>query len=643
VSSQTTDDGSGGTYDRGRGGNDRGMRRPPGVLRPAILTATLALAVRLLYLWQTKDVPFVCHLVGDAAGYYQWARQIAGGSWLGSDTFYQAPLYPYALAIWFRWVSDAVWTVRLLQAVWGSIAVGCLCIATGVWFGRAVGIMAGVMLALYGPAVFFDGIIQKASMDGLLVCAMLALMSAAVADGVVAMEHGAGAKRRTDVSRLCLRGAIGVVGGLLCLTRENAIVWLPIVGVWIGSISFRAEPASASASATTWPRWMNPVVAYVVGIVAVLVPVGVRNVVVGGEWSISTFQAGPNFYIGNHAGADGRYRPLVRGHETPAFERADATKLAEEALGRKLSARDVSSYWMGRAIADIRADLPAWLKLVARKLLMTWNRYEVSDVESPLVYRDSSSVLAVLGFWHFGVLSPLAAIGAVATWQRRRGLWIWHALIVSMAVSVAAFYILARYRFPLVSLLIPFAAAGCVSIWHHLREIRRRWVAHRFGGSRVAHRFSGGGLERNDRMPWPQVVAGLVAAVIVNWPMHDERRLDSMAVANLGVALGAEGDLPGAVRYFELALEGHPHSAETHFNLAYALSLQQRQTEAIDHYEAALRLEPDLIHADLLLAESLERVGRVQEAIVHYARAVELDPANNEARAALARLSGQSP
>ena len=58
-------------------------------------------------------------------------------------------------------------------------------------------------------------------------------------------------------------------------------------------------------------------------------PVGVRNVVVADEWSLSTFQAGPNFYIGNSEDADGRYHPLVRGHETPAFERRDATELAE--------------------------------------------------------------------------------------------------------------------------------------------------------------------------------------------------------------------------------------------------------------------------------------------------------------------------
>ena len=49
-----------------------------------------------------------------------------------------------------------------------------------------------------------------------------------------------------------------------------------------------------------------------------------------GEFSPTTFQAGPNFYIGNHRNADGRYQPLIRGHETPEFEQKDATQLAEQ-------------------------------------------------------------------------------------------------------------------------------------------------------------------------------------------------------------------------------------------------------------------------------------------------------------------------
>ena len=44
----------------------------------------------------------------------------------------------------------------------------------------------------------------------------------------------------------------------------------------------------------------------------VLAPVALRNRAAGGELVLTTSQAGANFYIGNHPGADGRYQPLRR-------------------------------------------------------------------------------------------------------------------------------------------------------------------------------------------------------------------------------------------------------------------------------------------------------------------------------------------
>src|SRR5262245_31399286 len=61
------------------------------------LVFLVALAVRLLHLWQIRRAPFFDVLLGDARGYDAWAQQIAAGDWIGRDVFYQAPLYPYFL------------------------------------------------------------------------------------------------------------------------------------------------------------------------------------------------------------------------------------------------------------------------------------------------------------------------------------------------------------------------------------------------------------------------------------------------------------------------------------------------------------------------------------------------------------------
>ncbi len=82
----------------------------------------------------------------------------------------------------------------------------------------------------------------------------------------------------------------------------------------------------------------------------------IRNRVEGDDRSMLTFQAGPNFCVGNGAAADGRYVPLDCRHESPEFERADAMRTAPEATGRPLTPREVSSRWFSRAREEIAGD-----------------------------------------------------------------------------------------------------------------------------------------------------------------------------------------------------------------------------------------------------------------------------------------------
>jgi len=546
----------------------------------------LAISARLAATMETRDVPTVRHLVGDAAGYYAWAQRIAAGDWIGSEGFYQAPLYPYVLAVWFRLFGEGVGTIRTLQAVLG--AAGCVLLAAAGWqlWGRRVGTVAGVMLALYGPAVYFDGIVQKASLAGFLTCGLLASISWLI------VRPGWRAA-----------GVAGLASGLLSITRENALAWVVVVTVWLAARAYRSSDGKRG--------WLG-LAAFALGVGAILFPVTLRNRVVSGEWSVSTFQAGPNFYIGNHRGADGRYQPLVRGHETPQFERVDATRLAEQELGRTLTAEEVSSFWMKRTFADIRADWVGWTKLVGYKLLLTLNRYEIADAESLHVHRASSWTLGILTrTWHFGTMAPLAAVGILAAWCERRRLWILLAMIAVMTAAVAAFYVLGRYRFPIAVALIPFAARGATDVLGYLKT---------------------GGV-------WRRLVLAAIVGVVVNVPIQDEPRLNALSKMNAGVALAQAGELAEATILFQGAASDHPTSAEARNNLALALAVQNRFAEAVEHYTAALRLEPSLLGVEFNLAVALENVGRADEALEHYRRATQLDPGDDEAKAALRRLN----
>lgn len=599
--------------------------------RSALLVAGVALAVRIIHVWSTAQVPTARHLIGDAAGYYEWSQRIAAGEWIGTKGFYQAPLYPYALAVWRLFGNSSPAAIQYAQALCGSAACALLCMATTRIFCAQIGLLAGFMLALYGPAIYFDGIIQKASLDDLLICAALACVAMLTT---------------RPSAKWC--AALGAIVSLLCLTRENAIAWHFVLVAWIAWSSKRCITKQAATTAMSTPTVMQApsvmlseakhldqtlrfaqgdrgsfrhrsimTAAYSLGAAIVLIPVGVRNHHVQGEFVLTTSQAGPNFYIGNNARADGRYQPLIRGHETPTFEQADATKLAESAAGHPLSPREVSRYWMKQAWSDIAANPIRWLKLMGYKLLLVWNQYEIADAESLIVYRRYSPILGALStFWHFGGLAPLALLGVALTWNDRRRLWVLYALIVAMTFSVAAFYVLARYRFPLVPLLMPFAAAGCVELW------RRRGQMHT-----VVRPLS----------------MAIATALLVNWPIQNERQLDALADMNAGVALAQAGEIDQAAEYFVFAVAGHPASAEANYNLALALALQGKHSEAIPYYENAIRSHSELIGAHYNLAVALEQVGRAEEALTHYEIAARQDPGDAEARAAIERLHQKNP
>ncbi len=545
----------------------------------------VALLLRLINVLKTVEIPTVVFLLGDARGYFDWATRIAGGEWYGTETFYQAPLYPYTLAVLIK-SGCGVLGIRLVQAMLGAVSVALLGIAGKNIFHPTVGLVAAAMYAVYPAAIYYDGIIQKTSLASFLLCALLGVC------GLLAQRN----LRSLSV-------AIGVILGLLVLTRENALLWVPILPLWI----WLGIPQTRKARLVL-------VACYTLGLSLVLLPVAARNASLGGEWSPTTFQAGPNFYIGNNLESNGIYRPLVPGHETPMFERADAQRLAEQAEGRELSSREVSKFWANRSLQEIRQDPGRWLQLMIAKSFMVINRFEVPDTESLQVYCDYSWPLRMLGpGWHFGILCPLAVWGIVVTRRQWRSLWLYYLLIVVMAAAIVMFFILGRYRQPLVPLLTLFAAMALHDVWCRVRAKDLNAI----------------------RAP---VVATVIAAIACNITVHEESTLNAASYMNLGLAATQAGDLGTGIKVLSRSIQAHPEIAEAHLNLGIALERSNRPLEAIICFENALKIEPSLSMADALLGGSYERIGDQEKSLQHYRRAIQIDPGDDRSRQAIERL-----
>ena len=103
--------------------------------------------------------------------------------------------------------------------------------------------------------------------------------------------------------------------------------------------------------------------------------------------------------------------------------------------------------------------------MLGRKLLLLVNATEMLDTESQESHAEWSWPLRIGGwFGHFGVLAPLALVGLVLGWPDRRRLAVLYVMTAAYAASVLMFYVFARYRLPLVPLLLLFAAGGAATL-----------------------------------------------------------------------------------------------------------------------------------------------------------------------------------
>src|SRR6185503_12093845 len=322
----------------------------------------VALLVRIVHLLQIRRAPFFSVLMGDSHGYDAWAQRIAAGEWLGHEVFYQAPLYPYFLGVVYTVAGRDLLLVRLVQIVIGSASCALLSRADAPDEGRRAGLIAGLMLALYAPAIFFDGLLQKSVLDVFFVC--LALLIVATVETAEHAEHAEKNKvpnkslRSLRSPRLSRWWALGLTMGGLALTRENALALIAVLLLWAAFAPWNQRRLGAQGA--------RAVAAFLIGLAVVLVPVAARNAYVGGGFFVTTSQFGPNFYIGNNRNADGTYQSLRFGRGAPEFERQDATDLAERTVGRSLSPGEVSSFWTDRALDFITSEPARWLRLMAR-------------------------------------------------------------------------------------------------------------------------------------------------------------------------------------------------------------------------------------------------------------------------------------
>lgn len=538
----------------------------------------LAFGLRFACLNQMKASPFFQNLIPDLdpSLYDAWAARISEGEWLGRGVFPAMPLYPYFLATIYSLFGRSLFVARLVQTLLGSLSCVLVYLIGRRVFNRWVGLIASLGASTYGVFLFYECTLVPVSLA--IFVSLLTVLSALRA-------------RENPSPRRWL--LTGLLAGLSSLARAAFLLFLFFLLVWV-LIEYRRR------------RGIVYGLSILLGVLLTVVPVTVRNHVLGQDLVLIACQGGVNFYIGNNPEATGTFnwRTATSPNSRALIE--DSRRIAEERMGRPLKPSEVDAFWFGQGLQFIGKQPLKALALFGKKLAIFFNSYEIPDVSSYYFAKRYASILR-LPLLTFAVLAPLALTGMVVSvriWRRALPL---HIFAASYTLAVVGWFVHSRYRLPVVPILLLFAAY--VLYWWFERVRRREY-----------------------RTLLLSLLPLAIFSLGVNVRIIDSRRFEAFDHNNLGLAYSNLGDHDKAFEEFRRGVKIDPRNPAIRVNLAVSHVREGRYDEAIEEAERALEMDPGLWNGYAVMALAYELKGKGEEAAEQWRKVLELDPDNQLAR-----------
>jgi cytochrome c-type biogenesis protein CcmH/NrfG len=544
----------------------------------------------------------------DPEYYFSFALRVLYGDLpAGNEVFFISPFYIYFLAGVFWLLGTKLLAAYAVQVGLGTAAVGLMFLAGREAFGVRAGLLAAALTALDGILTFYEVTLLPEAVAPFLTALLLWLLTRADS-------------RRSAPAWL---GA-GIALGLLGLTRPNSLLFAPL-GLLFALRPFRFRSWRAAG-------------AFTLGAALVVLPVTLRNYMMGHDLVLISSQGGLNFYIGNGPEASGTYHAPPGVSASISGQEKDTRRVAEAALKRTLKPSEVSEYYYQLAEAQIRRVPGQWLELMFWKTLFLCNGAEVGLNMSYAYFRDEISWPLQVLWAGFGVIFPLGVLGLGLARRTGNSSGIISAFLGAYAVSVILFFVADRYRIPLHLPLLLFAGLA-LDRWLLFLE-RRAWLPAVvslllvLGLGALSHRDLG--LEQGMDLARTDAALYLIEHYRYAEAEVEILKLSPLGRENwdiqlkLGKAFLVRNQFKEALLALQAAVKSNPDLAEAHELLA-AIYLQQLEYEqALPHLRACYSLKPDDLTNAMTLAALYSKLNRDQEAIEIFRRLVALHPEQAE-------------
>ena len=574
-----------------------------------------ALTLRLIYVLQLQSCPYFSDPVMDPGCHHEWAKAIIAGEDFWNGPFFRAPLYAWFLALIYQiFGPENQMAPRVVQAVLGSLSCCLLFMIGRRFFSRSAGVIAGLAAASYWIFLYYDA--------ELLIPVLIIFLDLLLLWLLLETQ---------DRRKPLMWVACGLLLGLSAIARPNILLLAPALVAWLFVLH---RP--------NWLRALAYSFCLFIGSIAPVAPVTIYNYVVGHDRVLIATQGGVNFYIGNNEHSDGM-SAIVKGDPAQWRECFEAQiNRAEAAEGRKLKPSEVSQWYFRQSLRFMRDKPAAAATLLLKKLSYFWSYWEVSNNQD---IRFITSHYTPIVRWlplGFGVVAPLGVLGLLLTFRRAKRLFpLWGFVLIYM-LSVVFFFVTARFRVPVVVVLILLAGHAVCWLSGVLR--RKQWkslglsalvlIAMGLVASRrppkvdvlmlQEHKETGISLMHKERF----VESERLLSELVKRSNSVNRKIDAESWYWLGYARLKLEKTGEAVECFKNALAMKSDYPEARGMLGVALAAIGEYDEAIDQFERVVRDDPENPTAHANLSSALARARRMEEATSNAVRAVELDPSS---------------
>lgn len=556
-----------------------------------------AAGIRLLYLAQLSNNPDLLIPLFDAQGFVARADQWIRGQGLSAEVYAFSLLYHLFLSACF-FITDASLTfARGVQALLGATTCALLASAADRLFGRRAGIIAGVIAAIYGPAIVLTTELMPATLEAFWCGAVLAC---------VIPRKNAGTQKWKYLT-FALLGGLGFL-----LAPRFGLAWLLVFFITRGT-------------PTLPPKWKS------YAAIAFAAPLLTAFLLLNGELAtdVTAKRWAEDFYLGN-SGDLCQTLGMRPGPEYSGFQ---------DTITREADAAGVSAtrYFLRQTTRSATTHPLLFIKGLGAKTLHLLSGRELPGALDIRAASDSTHLgrlllgqLGRLGV-PFALLLTLAAAGLALARDRI------HAEYIVLIIALALFLILTRITAPTrlawAFLLVPLAGQGLSSLFESSRP---KWSA----GIAAVIAFC------IATIPGPFCVEASVGQAeqlraiggyfmqryeIGRAATYFERALasdpnDAPAWNGIGIARQLDGKLADAATAFDRAIALQPDYALALFNLASVQSALGQRERAVATLRRGLALQPRNGQAHNDLGLLLLAQGNPQEAIPHFEQARELNP-----------------